>query len=212
MLKEKQGPIMLEDNGSRHGTFVNGVRLDPFQPEAICNNDIIQLGTTVDLGESIHQCLYMRFSIDLPKTHVIPSEDNPIRGGTYACPDDYSDDDSSCSDVLDDEDVSDSSVELERELEKLEAEGTTPDDEEVSLCESEGEDSGAEEEFLERIQQAASRTGRISSPTSPAQHYFNFLQRMVMLLLLLAGQRRYANFVLGLKGKKRQSHGASNRQ
>ena len=97
---------MLEDLGSRHGTFVNGIRLVAFKPRAIYNNDTIQLGTTIDLGEKVHKCLYVKITIILPKTDTIMSEEAPapIHGSTYAVPEEYSDDEPSLDeDAVDDQ-------------------------------------------------------------------------------------------------------------
>jgi len=97
---------MLEDLGSRHGTFVNGIRLVAFKPRPIYNNDTIQLGTTIDLGEKVHKCLYVKITIILPEMDTIMSgkAPAPIHGSTYAVPEEYSDDEPSFDeDAVDDQ-------------------------------------------------------------------------------------------------------------
>ncbi len=41
---KKDGVVVVEDLGSINGTFVNGKRLAPYLPEALNNNDQLQLG------------------------------------------------------------------------------------------------------------------------------------------------------------------------
>ena len=44
VLYKQEDKVVIEDAGSINGTFVNGKRLEPFEPESLSDGDTLQLG------------------------------------------------------------------------------------------------------------------------------------------------------------------------
>ena len=69
---------------------MNGSRLEPWEAKPIWNNDTIQIGSNIDLGENVHKCMYMQVIATFPKAEGSSDvlEEAAARKGTYAFPSD----------------------------------------------------------------------------------------------------------------------------